>query len=52
MEMAIKCTINKFVRILNKWQKTEKLLFSLLDNPTLNAKVKWQLLKVAALILI
>ena len=32
-----KCTINKFVRILNKWQKTEKLLFFLLNNPTLNA---------------
>ena len=29
-----------FVRILNKWQKTEKSLFPLLDNPTLNANFK------------
>ena len=36
-----------------KWaNKTEKLLFSLLNNPTLNANFKWQPLKVAALILI
>ena len=26
---AWKCTIKKIVRILNKWQKTEKLLFSI-----------------------
>ena len=32
----------KFIRILSKWQKTEKVLFSLFDNPTLNANFKWQ----------
>ena len=33
-------------------KKTEKLLFSLLDNPTLNPNFKWQTLKLVALILI
>ena len=31
-------------------KKMEYLLFSLLDNPTLNANFKWQPLKVADLI--
>ena len=37
--------------MLNKWQKTEKLFFYLLDNPTLNANLKGQALK-ADLVLI
>ena len=29
-----------FVKIFKKWQKTEKLLFSLLDNPISNDNFK------------
>ena len=32
----------KVNRILNKWHKNEKLSFSLLDNPALNANFKCQ----------
>ena len=35
-----------------KKREREKLLFSLLDNPTLDLNFKWQPLKVASLVLI
>ena len=49
--MGKKYGINMFVRILNKWRKTEKELFSLLNNLTLDADVKWQPLKTALILI-
>lgn len=31
---ALKCTMKEFIRIFNKWKKTEKPLFSLFVSPT------------------
>ena len=38
--MGIKVYNKQVCQILNKWQKTEKLLFFLFDSPTLNANFK------------
>ena len=38
--MGLKMYNKRFLRIHNKWQKAEKLLFPLIDNPTLNANFK------------